>query len=252
MSEKEYNARPSFLKRLVYLLLALFLIAGIAGIGFMVFTVNRAATSASEAAQPIGNLWRQLAREATPVILPEPLTIVREINKLSNLETASYTMQKVMVAERNNDILFGALGESMIFEAVGEVIAGIDLTQLSEDDLQVQDPETVVVHLPDAEILHHALNEEQSRVLDRDTGLFASVDPQLESEVRKAGLAEIHAAALERGILAEADANAEESIRSFLGNLGFENVIFVDETPPPAAPYQPTRQKGVIIVTPIP
>ena len=254
MVEKDfdnYRQSPSLLKQIATVLLVLFLVMGIAGIGFVVYSVNQAAQTAKGIVSPVGDLWRQLAVEATPVILPDSLTIVREINQLSNLETASYTLQKVMVAERNTDVLWGTMGESMVFVAVGEVVAGIDLSQLKEGDLQVQDPETVVVHLPPAEVLHHYLNEEQSEVLDRDTGLFASMDANLESQVREEGLNAILEDAYAQGILTEAETNAEESLRTFLNNLGFKSVVFVDEPPPPAPPYQPTRQKGVIIVTPL-
>lgn len=249
---KVVREKPSLLRRLFYVSGILLLLTITLGTGFVVYTVNQAGEAARDAVQPIGNLWRQLSVEATPVIMPDPVTIVREINKLSNLETASYTLQKIIIAQRNQDVLWGALGESLIFEAVGDVIAGIDLSQLQAADLQIVDPDTVMIHLPPAQLLHSSLDNQQSRVIDRDKGILASVDPQLESQVRAEAELQIREAALQDGILAEAKQNAEDVMRGFLNKLGFDNVVFTDETPPPAPPYRPEIPKGVIVVTPAP
>jgi hypothetical protein len=184
--------------------------------------------------------------------MPDPLTIVREINKLSNLETASYSLQKVIIAERNQEALWGALGERLIFEAVGDVTAGINLGSLRQEDIQVIDPDTVMINLPDAIVLNTRLDNQQSRVIDRERGLLSSVDPQLESQVRAAAEQEILEAALEGGILQEADQNAEEALLAFLNQLGFENVIFTEGPPPPVPPFVPEVPKGVIVLTPTP
>src|SRR5690606_3480330 len=153
-------------KVLYFMLIVLFVV-----IAFGVFTVAMALNSARQVANPVGDFVRDLVVPATAVVLPDPVVIVREVRDLARLETASYSMEKVVRAERGQDVLWGALGETMIFVAHGEVIAGVDLAKMSEDDIQVVDPVTVQVHLPDAEIFNVVLDNNRSYVADRDTGL---------------------------------------------------------------------------------
>lgn len=194
--------------------------------------------------EPVSALVRELALEATPEILPSAVTIVREINKLARLETASYQMEKIVSAERDTDRLFGILGEKLIFVAVGEVIAGVDFARMAPEDIVVYDAETVAVHLPEAEVFVATLDNDLSYVYDRDRGLLAAVDPQLETQVRQTAEREILDAALERGIIDDATANAEEYMRSLLGALGFTTIEFTSETPVPAPPRDTTPPKG--------
>lgn len=228
------------MRKLAYGFLILFLIV----LSFAVYTVAMGIRATQSVTQPFGDLVRQLVVPATPVILPNPTTIVLEIRDLARLETASFSMEKIITAERNPDLLWGAFGESMIFIAHGEVIAGVDLQKMQVADLQVVDPTTVMIHLPEAEILVATLDNERSRVEYRQTGLFVRADPQLETAVRQAAQAEILEAALGRGILDLANQNAQDYMRSFLQGLGFENVIFTPTTPPPAPPYQQEIPKG--------
>lgn len=244
--------QPGLLRRLMYIVLILFLIAGIAASSLVIFSFSAATRAAKTVTQPLSDLVKQLAEEATPVILPDPVTIVREINRLNQLETASYSLQKIVTAQRNQEVLWGALGESLIFVAVGDVIAGIDLSQLQVQDLQIVDPETVMVHLPDAQVLHYSLDNTQSYVADRDKGLFAQVDPQLETQVRQEAEKQILEEALAAGILQEANENARTNMESFLNKLGFDNVVFTEGPPPPAPPYEQDLPKGTILTTPTP
>jgi len=157
-------------------------------------------------------------------------------------------------AERDQDLLWGAFGETMLFVAYGEVIAGVDLAKMTPEDMQVVDPTTVMVNLPDAEIFVATLDNDRSYVADRDTGVAigftGGIDPNLETEVRQRAEQEILEAALEVDILGTADENAETFMRTFLEGLGFETIIFTDGPPPPVPPYVQPTSKGQIIITP--
>jgi hypothetical protein len=237
----------NFMRNLAYFFVILFLAVS----SFAVFTVAMGVNTARQITEPIRDFMQQIVIEATPVIMPDPVIIVEQINDLARLETASYTMQKMMRADRNSDVLWGMFGESMVFVAYGEVIAGVDLQKMSPEDLVVVDQTTVMIYLPPAEVFIAALNNEDSYVLDRRTGLFVRPDIQLETQLRRAAETEILQDALEAGILDRADENAERYMRSFLQALGFETVIFMDSTPPPAPPFQQEIPKGYA-VTPAP
>ncbi len=128
--------------------------------------------------------------------------------------------------------------------AYGEVIAGVDLSQMRPEDLQVVSPTAVIVHLPEAEIFFSRLDNERSYVANRDVGIFTNADAQLETLIRQEAEAQMLEAALGEGILERADAEAEAFMRSFLQGLGFEEVIFTDTPPPPATPYVQEIPKG--------
>jgi hypothetical protein len=199
--------------------------------------------------EPVSNLVRQLTLPVTPVILPNPATIVREINDLARLETASFEFEKVVTAETRQDLLWGALGESLVFVAHGRVYAGVDFSDMAVDDLQVYDPETVYVYLPEAKIFDDipVLDNEKSFVADRDTGILTRADPQLESQVRQAAEEAIAEAADESEILERANTNAQEFMTNFLTGLGFVNIIFTDKPPKPAPPFEQEVPKGFAI-----
>jgi hypothetical protein len=228
------------MRKVAYFLLFVLLTLAIFAMAFVVITAN----TARNAVEPIGNLVRQLVIPATPVILPDPVIIVREVKDLARLETASMTLEKVIRAEREQELLWGAFGETLLFVAHGEVIAGVDLAKMKEEDIQVVDPETVMVYLPDAEIFTVDLDNEASYVADRDTGLLTRADPDLETEVRRAAERELEAVAQDSDILEQADENAEVYMRGFLQQLGFANIIFTESTPPVPPPFEQEVPKG--------
>lgn len=237
------------MRRLVTLIV--FVVIVLAGM----FAYGLVSTYTQEAVSndPLISLVKSITAPATPVILPDPTTIVREVNQLARLETASFAGEKVIKSERNTDQLWGIFGESLIFVAYGEVIAGIDLQAIEDGDIQVVDPTTVMVHLPEAEIFIATLDNQKSYVVDRDIGLFTGADPELETQVRQAGEAAVLEAALEFGILQTADENAQEYMENFLHGLGFETIIFTPDTPPVPEPYVQEIPKGrTLTETPTP
>ncbi len=246
------GAGESMLRKLVYLFFIIFFVMASFAAYTVISTVNKVD---SVIADPIGNLMKQLTIPATPVILPSNTTIVQEINNLARLETASIEMEKVVTAERgDNDFLWGLMGESMVFVAYGKVVAGVDLAQMTPDDIQVVDPVTVMVHMPPAAIFADlpALDNQKSYVADRDTGLLAGTDRDLETEVRRVAEARLREEALASGVVETADYNAREYMLNFLQALGFEEVIFTDDIPPTPMPFVQEVPKGYLLVTPTP
>ncbi|MBP6016765.1 MAG: DUF4230 domain-containing protein [Candidatus Promineofilum sp.] len=250
--EDMVETRPrSRAKVILLVLLVLFFVA----MAFLAFSVARLVNSvndgATSAIEPIGDRVRSLFVPATPVILPNPATVVKQINDLSRLETASYEMEKVVTADSEQDgFLDMLLGESMIFIAYGKVYAGVDFAEMQTADLVVVDPDTVLVHLPPAKIFEDipVLDNERSFVADRDTGLLTRADPELETQVRQAAERSIREAAQSSDILTRANTNAQTYMHNFLAGLGFTEIVFTPDTPAPAAPYQQEVPKGYYLL----
>lgn len=197
--------------------------------------------------EPIGSLVKKISLDVTPEVRPDPVTVIRNINDLAQLQTASYTVEKIVTADGGSDGFLGIFEDTLIFVAVGEVTAGIDLAKLTENDIRAGSFESVAIRLPEPEIFIATLDNENSYVADRDTGLLTNADPQLETLARQAAEEEILNGALEQGILDIADENAKSVLEGFLKSLGFQEVVFVDGELPPPVEYDPEIPKGFIV-----
>ena len=184
-----------------------------------------------KAVQPIQEVNNRLSTQVsqflhpTPTILPDPISIVKEVQSLARLETIQYSVEKVITAELNQGTFGSLFGDRLLFVAHGYVIAGVDLSKISADDLKMVG-DTLRVKLPEAEVFVATLDNEKSYVYDRETGLLRKADTQLESEARRSAEAEILRTATEDGILIQSKTNAETYLLSLLNSLGFSRVVF--------------------------
>jgi uncharacterized protein DUF4230 len=159
----------------------------------------------------------------TQINVDQP-TVVRQIQQLQRLETVSYTMDKIISGEHANAYLPKFLaGDRLLLVVHGEVVAGINLAGVQPGDVLIQG-QTVSIHLPAAEVFSTRIDNARTRVYSRDTGLFSSPDPNLESEVREEAERQLLQAALQDGILKTAANNARSTISSMLKGFGFHEV----------------------------
>jgi hypothetical protein len=164
-------------------------------------------------------------RAGTLIHVDQP-TVVRQIQQLQRLETVSFTMDKIISGEHDSPYMPKFLvSDRLLLVVHGEVIGGVDLSKLQLNDVVVQD-QSISLRLPQAQILVTRLDNAQTRVYSRDTGLFSSPDPNLESEVRQEAERQLQEAAMQGDILKTADGNARTTISSLLQGLGFKKVDF--------------------------
>jgi hypothetical protein len=195
------------------------------------FMVNSVKNSLREAINPLqqanGELGTQVANllHPTPTVIPDPVTIIHEVQAVSRLETIHYTVEKVITAEVNQGLLGPLFGDKLLFVGHGYVIAGIDMSKMNEADLWLEG-EILNVRLPKAEVFVATLDNDQSYVYDRDLGILANPDPNLETIARQVAEDEILTAALKDGILDQARINAEVYLSKFFNALGYKSVVF--------------------------
>jgi hypothetical protein len=168
----------------------------------------------------------------TPTVLPNPVTVVRDVRTLARLETIQYRIEKVVKAEIGQELFGELFGDKLIFVAHGMVIAGVDLSKFGPEDLELENG-ILFVTLPDPEIFVSTLDNSKSYVYDRDMGLLTKGDVNLESTARQEAEKEIEKAALEDGILDQARQNAEYYLERLFESLGYPEVVFIR---PPATP----------------
>jgi len=164
----------------------------------------------------------------TPTIIPDPVTYINEIRALARLETIQYSVEKVITGETGGGTFDALFGDKILFVGHGTVIAGIDMEKLRPEHMRFENG-VLSVNLPPTEIFIATLDNEKSYVYNRDTGLLTKPDPNLETLVRQRAEEEILKAALEDGILQQAQINAEAYLFKFFSALGFPNTIFVDD-----------------------
>jgi hypothetical protein len=133
-------------------------------------------------------------------------------------------MDKIISGDHPNAYLPKFLaGDRLLLVVHGEVVAGINLTGLQPGDVQIQRLK-VSIHLPAAEVFSTRIDNARTKVYSRDTGLFSSPDPNLESEVREEAERQLQQDALQDGILKIAADNARSTISGMLKGFGFHEV----------------------------
>lgn len=202
----------------------------IAWVAFSVVSAVRQSTS--EALGPVNAFSTQAAGmlNPTPTILPDPVTIVRDIRTLARLETIQYSLEKVITAETNQGNFGFLIGDKLLFVAHGTVIAGVDLSKMDDGAVTIAADGSLSVRLPEAEIFIATLDNDKSYVYDRQTGIFNKGEVDLETAARQAAEDEILKAALEDGILDQAQINAENYLARLLRDLGYPEVEFLHST----------------------
>ena len=171
----------------------------------------------------IGGLAAHLTGRTTSYNGSSP-AVVEKIRQLSRLETVEYSLDKIVEGGKANPYLPDFLAaDKLLLIAHGEVVAGIDLAQLKDGDVQVSG-ESVRVRLPAAQILSTRIDNTRTRVYSRSTGFLVPTDPNLESQTRQYAEHEIGQAALDDGILLKASQNARANVTALLYGLGFRSV----------------------------
>lgn len=109
------------------------------------------------------------------------VVMVQKITNMGKLELVKYAMKDIVEKKEVHTIL---PDERVLFLAVGEVAACIDLTKVKQDDI-IQTGDSVIVTLPEPEICYTKLDHQQSKVYDISGAWFPSNAKEMVEEVYK-------------------------------------------------------------------
>lgn len=162
---------------------------------------------------------------STPTPTPTPIVVNPRLKALGRLETAQYVMQVVIDLEREPSSLWQqAFGtDQLLLIAEGQVVAGFDLTKITDDDVVVEG-KSVTLKLPPPEILYFGVDEDKTYVYERKTGFLVQPDETLETEARRRAQAELVNWALQHQVFEKAEDFGVFYLESFLSSLGFSDV----------------------------
>jgi len=179
------------------------------------------------------------APTASVVVRPTP-HFAAAVRDLAELATVEQTLGRVIdVSERQQSL--GTLGftveDKLLFVAHGQVRAGVDLTNLRDQDFTVDvERRRVRVVLPPPKVLVARLDNQQSYVYARSKDWLATRAETLETRARQEAEATLEQAAVSAGILGQARRNARTVVSALVRQLGYADVevVFQDELSPAA------------------
>jgi hypothetical protein len=150
-------------------------------------------------------------------------TLVQQVQTLSQLVTVKYVLEKVILLE---DAKWFSFNESRVLMiAHGIVKAGVDLGELRPQDIEATKTK-VTIKMPPARITDAYLDDKQTKVVERTTGILRSFDKDLEQNARQQAVADINRAARNSGILKDADERAREQLTHLFRQMGYTEVEF--------------------------
>ncbi len=145
-----------------------------------------------------------------------PDTLVLQVQKLKQLVTVRVSLQRI-ISMTEDKVPLGS--ESILLMVQGEALAGVDVGRITSRDVSITADGKAQIDLPRAQLLHVFLDENKTQVWDRHVTWWTPwvpFSPDLEHRARLRALSDMSAAALEMGILPEAQSNAEVAIRDLL------------------------------------
>lgn len=181
-------------------------------------------------------------RVAEVVTAPREKTIdlgavVTSVRSLNRLETASMEVMHVSTTKQSVGVIPDSIsGDELTFLAVGQVIAGVDLSQVTANDVR-RSGDTIIIEIPSSQILVSRIDNNKSKVMNRNTGVLRRQDVDLESRVRSRAEGSIRGEAVRKGILELADRNAAARLAELLHKAGYDSVVVREKGS--VAPVQP-------------
>lgn len=167
----------------------------------------------------LGFFVRRLLPGGSGPVIYSNAAVLRQVQTLSQLVTVKYVLEKVVIFE---DVKWYPGGDSrVLLVAHGIVKAGVDFDKVKLEDVQLSGKK-VRITVPAAQITDCYLDDQQTQVVERTTGLLRSFDKNLEQTARKIAVDDIRRAARSAGILKDANERAREQLEKFLQQSGYE------------------------------
>jgi Protein of unknown function (DUF4230) len=165
--------------------------------------------------------------------------VLHALQDVSRYEAATGDFQVLVDVEHDAAYLPDAVrGDRTVFLAQGSVDASVDFTGITDDAIRVAEDGSVTVTLPEATLSEARIDAEESRIVARDRGLLdrlgsvVSDNPVDDTELYVRAEDRLGEAAVEAGLADRAEANTRRMLEGLLGDLGYDDVTVVFESPP--------------------
>ena len=160
------------------------------------------------------------ARETS--ILSE--TIEEKVSKIVELSTVKYSYTNV-AAYKDRKKMSGAnlpfTEKRFLIKYNGYIKAGVDLKAI---EVNLKDKETIEVTLPKPVIFDNVINEDDIYIYDEKDTIFNNLSLNDLYDVLKEEKQKTETEVIDKGLLNEAQKNANEILLTFLEDMGFKNI----------------------------
>ncbi|MBE7174867.1 MAG: DUF4230 domain-containing protein [Mucilaginibacter polytrichastri] len=147
--------------------------------------------------------------------------MVERITDMGKLELVKYAMKDVIERKHIRQFL---PDERVLFVAVGEVTACIDLTKIRKTDIEQSSADSITVFLPQPEICYARIDHGRSKVYDVSGYWFSNDTKNAVEGIYKLAETRLHANAREMNVLGKARSNAQTIFKPLLENLTAKKV----------------------------
>lgn len=149
-------------------------------------------------------------------------TVLTQVEALGKLELVRYRFKDVVEYKRANRVPI--LPDAKVALVVGGEATGcLDLRKIRPQDVVLEGDSVVRVFLPAPELCNFQVRHDQSRVFSTENGFFQDAD--LVDQGYKYAEAQVRTAALQSGILAETQRNAQQILVPLLRTLTGRRVV---------------------------
>ena len=157
--------------------------------------------------------------------------IIGGIQSKDTLTTAKVTNKATIKVSRDRKLGRFNIGETnLIYEAVGQVEAGIDFNQIEVKNIDDRDKSVTIV-LPAPKLSNIYLDIHQSGVIDSyKKGLGKNVERELQDEAQQEALRMIKVEACAGNILEASLEQAKEIVTNILSKAGFQEITILVKT----------------------
>jgi hypothetical protein len=186
-------------------------------------------------------LWfRRMSNFTTPQQLTvENTTILQEIEALGKLELVKYSFKEVIEAEelakRYFDLGYfyipAGQDQKALLIAKGEAVACIDLVKIEKEDI-VFSGDTIQINMPAPELCYYKVDLDKSSFYDLQTSKDKKKAAEFIDMIYAKAENQMKEAALQSGILQDAERMSGEVLRPFLSNISHKTIILHFETIP--------------------
>ena len=160
------------------------------------------------------------ARETS--ILSE--TIEEKVSKIVELSTVKYNYTNVAAykdRKKINGTNLPFTEKGFLIKYNGYIKAGVDLKNI---EVSLKDKETVEVTLPRPVILDNVIDEDDIYIYDEKDTVFNNLSINDLYDVLKEEKQKTETEVIDKGLLNEAQKNANEILLTFLEDMGFKNI----------------------------
>jgi hypothetical protein len=176
-------------------------------------------------------LWRKIGptlASLNPLAAREPQitvthnTVLTQVEALGRLELVRYRFKDVVEYKRSSKYPFLPDAKAALIVG-GEAVGCLDLRKIKPQDVTLEGDSVVRVLLPTPELCTFQVDHSQSRVFSTENTFFQ--DAQVVDEAYRYAEAQVRRSALQSGILAETQRNAEQILVPMLRTLTGRRVI---------------------------